>query len=305
MKFWLFLACSWLVVGQLVRADAAEEDDDESEEQPKRLVVYYNFEKILKPKIITDKSGYENSGTMTQGGEILKFSDEDYTCSQGARLWEAAINFKGDTFQAKPRTAITVAAWVRLEKRQGQHSIFDTVGVSHPKGQYHFEVNNGIVRWFHRDQTEKVVFETMAHTVEKGKWTHLAGTYDSKTKQAKIFINGEIRNQSIGDGLLSRDWSVHAGISNMLKCRPLQGSIDEFRIYNYALTPDEIKALVSACKAPDAAASTKTLSAETTDKAEARSETPKENESDSTSDKKTERKRRSLIDLTIRRLNFT
>lgn len=52
----------------------------------------------------------------------------------------------------------------------------------------------------------------------------------------------------------------------MLKCRPLQGSIDEFRIYNYALTPDEIKALVSACKAPDAAASTKTLSAETTDK---------------------------------------
>jgi len=130
--------------------------------------VYYNFEKITKPKIITDKSGYENSGTMTPGGEILKFSDDDYTCSQGARLWESGINFKGDTFQAKPRSAITVAAWVRLEKRQGQHSIFDTVGTSHLKGQYHFEVNNGIVRWFHRDQAEKVVFETMAHTVEKG-----------------------------------------------------------------------------------------------------------------------------------------
>jgi len=42
------------------------------------------------------------------------------------------------------------------------------VGTSHLKGQYHFEVNNGIVRWFHRDQAEKVVFETMAHTVEKG-----------------------------------------------------------------------------------------------------------------------------------------
>lgn len=97
-----------------------------------------------------------------------------------------------------------------------------------------------------------------------GKWTHLAGTYDSKTKQAKIYINGEIRNQSIGEGLpLSRDWGVHAGISNKNKNRPLQGSVDEFRIYNYALTPDEIRALVSACKAPaDAAASTKTLSAE-------------------------------------------
>lgn len=96
-----------------------------------------------------------------------------------------------------------------------------------------------------------------------GKWTHLAGTYDSKTKQAKIYINGEIRNQSIGEGLLlSRDWGVHAGISNVDKNRPLQGSIDEFRIYNYALTPDEIRALVSACKAAEAAATTKTLSAE-------------------------------------------
>lgn len=85
-----------------------------------------------------------------------------------------------------------------------------------------------------------------------GKWTHVAGTYNAKTKQAKIFINGEIRNQSIGDGMLSRDWTGHAGISNVAKRRPLQGSIDEFRIYNYALTPDEIKALVSACMSPDA-----------------------------------------------------
>ena len=86
---------------------------------------------------------------------------------------------------------------------------------------------------------------------------HVAGTYDSKTKQAKVFINGEIRNQSLGDGALSRDWGVRAGIGNKERNRPLRGSIDEFRIYNYALKPDEIKALVSACKAtaPDTGAS--------------------------------------------------
>ena len=53
---------------------------------------------------------------------------------------------------------------------------------------------------------------------------------------------------SIGDGDLSRDWAARAGIGNHLKCRPLRGSIDEFRIYNYALKPDEIKALVGACR---------------------------------------------------------
>ena len=50
-----------------------------------RLVVYFNFEKVLKHGRISDKSGYENSGTMTPGGEILKFNDKDYTCNQAAR----------------------------------------------------------------------------------------------------------------------------------------------------------------------------------------------------------------------------
>ena len=48
---------------------------------------------------------------------------------------------------------------------------------------------------------------------------------------------------------MSRDWGVRAGIGNHEKNRALRGSIDEFRIYNYALKSDEIKALVSACKA--------------------------------------------------------
>ena len=230
--------------------------DEDDEEEPKRLVVYFNFEKVnhKKPNLINDKSGYENSGLMATGGEILKFQDPDFTCNQASRLWDSDISLKGDTFQAKPRKAITIAAWVKLEEKQGQHSIFDTIGTAHAQGQFHFEVNDGVVRWFHRDQNQKVVFETMAHTVQRGKWTHLAGEYNSKTGQARVFINGEIRNQSIGEGELSRDWGVRAGIGNHEKHRPLRGSIDEFRIYNYALKPDEIKALVSACKPNEGAA---------------------------------------------------
>jgi len=231
-------------------ASAGSDNDDEDEDEPKRLVVYFNFEKVnhKKPNLINDKSGYENSGLMATGGEILKYSDSDFTCNQASRLWDSDISLKGDTFQAKPRRAITIAAWVKLEEKQGQHSIFDTIGTAHAQGQFHFEVNDGVVRWFHRDQNQKVVFETMAHTVPKSKWTHLAGEYNSRTGQAKVFINGDIRNMSIGEGELSRDWGVRAGIGNHEKHRPLRGAIDEFRIYNYALKPDEIKALVSACK---------------------------------------------------------
>ena len=93
------------------------------------------------------------------------------------------------------------------------------------------------------------------------KWTHVAGTYDRKTKQAKVYINGQLRNQSIGDGPLSTDWATEACIGSHIHSRPLRGSIDEFRIYNYALKPDEIKALVGACRG-DAAASDRSETAE-------------------------------------------
>lgn len=87
---------------------------------------------------------------------------------------------------------------------------------------------------------------------------HVAGTYNSKTSQAKAYIDGVLRNQSIGNGELSRDWDTKVRIGNAIALcspepckRPLKGSIDEFRIYNYALTPDEIHALVGACKNDD------------------------------------------------------
>ena len=57
---------------------------------------------------------------------------------------------------------ITVAAWVRLLELPGSHSIFDTIGSSHQCGQYHFEINDGNIRWFHRNETQQTVFTVEA-----------------------------------------------------------------------------------------------------------------------------------------------
>ena len=79
-------------------------------------------------------------------------------------------------------------------------------------------------------------------------WTHIAGTYNASTGFANIYINGEIKNHSIGNGYLSRDWGAEAKIGNTKMSRPLSGLIDEFRLYNYALSPEEIKQLFEKCK---------------------------------------------------------
>jgi len=140
-------------------------------------VCYLNFETTGRGveengiiRVIQDKSGYDNNGELSEGGEILQQpeSSKDFTCNQYARLYSSEISFNGNLFQAKPRKAITIAAWVKLEDIREPHSIFDTIGRSHAMGQYHFEVHNGILRWFHRNECQQTVYETMAHEVPKG-----------------------------------------------------------------------------------------------------------------------------------------
>ena len=83
-------------------------------------------------------------------------------CGNAAYTYCGDILFHGDTFQAKPYEGVTVAAWINLKDTSGSHSIFDTIGSTHTCGQYHFEVNNGMIRWFHRNESQITIFSNTA-----------------------------------------------------------------------------------------------------------------------------------------------
>ena len=75
-------------------------------------------------------------------------------------------------------------------------------------------------------------------------WSHVAVTYDSTEMQAKVYINGEIRKTKSGSGFLSQDWGHFAGIGRHFYEREyLIGATDEFLMYNYALSDQEIQYL--------------------------------------------------------------
>jgi len=212
----------------------------------KRLVGHIQFN-ATKGNVVEDSSGYANNGYMQDGAIVVNFPQSK--CGNAAYTYCGDILFHGDTFQAKPREGVTVAAFINLKDIEGSRSVFDTIGISHQCGQFHFEVNYGSVRWFHRNETQHIIFSCTAEgkQVQKDQWTHIAGTYDSATGKAKIYVNGELRNMTIGGGLLSRDWLSRAGIGDHKAGRPLMGFIDEFRIYNYALAKAEIEALAKMC----------------------------------------------------------
>ena len=88
---------------------------------------------------------------------------------------------------------------------------------------------------------------TKKNTLEPGKWHHLAIVLDSqKDNTASIFVDGELKaGRLFGQGAMNTGpntlWigRARAGANNF------SGAMDEFRLYNRALSEEEIKTLYS------------------------------------------------------------
>lgn len=97
----------------------------------------------------------------------------------------------GAHFENVPREGITIATWIRLDTNKGIQSIFDTVGSHsrHRDGQYHFEIDNGKVRWFHRNENHDTIFSLLTRpVVREGIWTQLTATYNAQKQRARVSI---------------------------------------------------------------------------------------------------------------------
>jgi hypothetical protein len=150
---------------------------------------------------------------------------------------------------------MTVAVWVRstnpdLVKQEAVVEKYDAVPLPHPtaNGSTITSKNGFMVRI---DTAERPKFTVIADVdtrtevvsptkVPFNTWCHLAGVYDGKT--ASIYVDGELKatranaiQPTHGPSPLEIGLS-HGGHS-------FNGSIDDVRIYNRALSPGEIKAL--------------------------------------------------------------
>ncbi|XP_066025158.1 uncharacterized protein [Pocillopora verrucosa] len=214
---------------------------------PQGLVLYLDLENVQNGRATYASLNGDVTGTDKRT-EIKKFFG---SCGKVARLNNGSeILLNGKQLKMKPRQAVSIAAWIKLDSNKGYHSIFDTVGghSMHQQGQYHFEIQDGSVRWFHRNETGIKIFSVETDPIIPANvWNHVVGTYDAHTGIAKIFVNGGLKAEAAGKGLLSQDWDAHAGIGKHKNQRFLQGEVDEFRIYNKALSQEEIGKLMKVC----------------------------------------------------------
>ena len=138
-----------------------------------------------------------------------------------------------DSASLSPQDEITIAAWIRLPGKGGGPIIYKSPG-------YLLEIKGDKIRFvldgIHPGKASEIVGKTK---LPPDIWVHIAATYDSNIM--KVYLNTAV------DGTSNWTSNIYVSSSNLMIARSdtnayFHGVIDELKIYNRALTDEEIKA---------------------------------------------------------------
>jgi len=197
---------------------------------PSGLVLAYGFDEGTGA-LTTDSSVNGNTGTIVSGswttGKYLNAISFD-----GSTTWVDA----GSPTATDDLTPQTITMWVNPNTLTGYLiSKRDTCA-----GAWRLEAS---LSWF-KIFTGTDATTTASSTLPTNTWTHLALTWDGTTNPAKIYLNGietGYTTQTTGSGTASSDATCDLRIGSRQGTSAFyNGIIDEVRIYNRVLSPNEI-----------------------------------------------------------------
>jgi len=211
------------------------------------VIAHWDFEDS-NGRIVRDSSGNSLDGILVgdahiiddpeRGGQVLCLDgDQDYVdCGKDPRF--------------DITSEITITCWIRVNRFDENFKTVISKGdnawrLSRLKNsnQLHFACT-GITM---HENVEGAVNGKME--VNDGKWHQVVGVYDGV--RVGLYIDGvlDVSNQAHGQ-MNTNTWNVwiganeeHLAIPTVRSCRSFDGLIDDVRIYDYALTEAEIKAL--------------------------------------------------------------
>lgn len=245
-RMWICLASSVFLLG-LAGIVSAEIPRDPN------LVIYYSYDTV--GVIVPDESGKGHNGTV----------NGDVSAAPSGIKWYGAAEFLGEwgptgysyldldsphySAEDIPKSAITLAAWVRCSKTGKDHAIIscrasDNTWVVHP------QINdNGTYRWLLRTNGGATIFNLNgvgSHGWDE--WRHYAGTYDSVTGKGILYIDGVVvASVDVTPGQYIADWGTGARVGyNIDNARPFTGLMDELYLFTRALSQTEVNELLEA-----------------------------------------------------------
>src|SRR5690606_31486064 len=133
-------------------------------------------------------------------------------------------------------TEISGATWVYPTSNLGTKGILEG-----RNSDFHWEITSG--SWRVRLANFNITSAATASPVNE--WSHVAFTYNRNTGQFRYYVNGAEVYSATGESgtnAFFASGNTQLGDSNF-GTRFWQGKIDDFRIYNRELSPEEVRGL--------------------------------------------------------------
>ena len=213
---------------------------------PGGLVLYLPFDKPDDNGVVHDESGAGNDGLVVGAQWVHDGKFGGAYQFHITNLTDRIIIPNSDTLNPD---YITVAAWIKAADKDGfWNRIVDKdwrsaycldLGGEGARGKLQFELSAGNTG--------------SDRALDDGQWHHVAGTYDGKT--ICCYIDGVERGRVVKNSgpLKKNTWDLCIGNSEVDygtgEFLAFDGLVDEVRIYNRALSVEEIKALAGATQA--------------------------------------------------------
>jgi len=167
-----------------------------------------------------------------------------------------ALEFDGgkvlvaDSAALRPQTEVSACAWVKYSDTQDNSNRVVVKGADN-KETFAIEVGGDDEVGFYVRDVNGNNF-AVNEDIWQGEWVHLAGTFDGDTNTVKGYINGQVAdsrddaNFVTGGKTLSQDTNDLAmGNRSDANNRAFEGTVDDVRVYNYALTEAQVAYIAS------------------------------------------------------------
>lgn len=214
---------------------------------PSNMVLHLRFEEA-DYNILSDASSFNNNGT-TEGNP-----------GRAKGITGNALNLNGSgqygLIPSHPSlditSQITLAAWIQPQKRSTQYIIRKGIQSSGGGGVNGYELSlsnpgNVFFRFNQAESGDTYRVNSISYYPTDGEtWMHVAGTYDGE--HLKIYINGVLERTVTVTGaplIITNDRPLAIGAQSSGSVS-LEGSIDDVRIFNTALSEIEIQDLITA-----------------------------------------------------------
>ena len=171
-------------------------------------VLKLTFEHLKKGQVLDD-SLQKNNVRLTDGVTVTDRSLTKH--GHSAKLGKHGKIVLAKDFKGRPRKAIGISMWVKLDSIIGNYSLFRALDGATNETRYELAVHDGKGFWVHYDDSGKVLFkvESVSSDIRAKKWHSIAANYNAVQKKATLWVDGRLvsKQDKAISGPLSQRWN--------------------------------------------------------------------------------------------------